>query len=133
MTETFQGSCLCGAIQYKLLSRPKAVSHCHCSQCRKSHGAAFASYGSVLRGDFDLVQGNDDIRSYPSSESVERQFCARCGSSLFWSNNQGEYSDWISIALGTLDTPFTCDKQKHVEVTSKAVWHDIQDHWPQSR
>jgi hypothetical protein len=87
----------------------------------------------VLRVDFDLTQGIDDIRFYSSSESVERQFCSRCGSSLFWSNNQGEYSQWISIALGTLDTPFTSDKQKHVEVKSKAPWYEIQDHWPQSR
>jgi hypothetical protein len=87
----------------------------------------------VLRGDFVLVRGDDEIQSYSSSESVERQFCTRCGSSLFWSNSQGEYSGWISIALGTLDTPFTSDKQKHVEVTSKAPWHDIEDHWPQSR
>ncbi|MGE7955157.1 GFA family protein [Pseudomonas sp. NPDC089530] len=131
MTDTFQGSCLCGAVQYRITSRPKALSHCHCSQCRKSHGAAFASYGSVLRSDLHIDQGADSLKSYPSSESVLRQFCGQCGSSLFWSRNQGEHADWISIALGTLDTPFTAEKQKHIQVASKASWYEIEDQWPQ--
>ncbi|MBP5959281.1 GFA family protein [Pseudomonas anatoliensis] len=87
--------------------------------------------GSVPSADLQLLQGADDIKAYRSSESVLRQFCFHCGSSLFWSRRQGEFADWISIALGTLDTPFTSDKQKHVEVLSKASWYDIQDHWPQ--
>ncbi|AZD15481.1 GFA family protein [Pseudomonas chlororaphis] len=131
MTDTFQGSCLCGAVKYQLSSRPKALSHCHCSQCRKSHGAAFASYGSVLRSDLRIVQGAGSLQSYRSSETVRRQFCGQCGSSLFWSRDQGEYADWISIALGTLDTPFTADKQKHIQVAFKASWYEIQDNWPQ--
>lgn len=129
-SRTLRGSCLCGAVKYQINSNPKAVSHCHCTQCRKSHGAAFASYGSVLRKDLELLEGTEDIKSYPSSEAVLRQFCSHCGASLFWSRIQGEFSEWISIALGTLDTAFTPGKQQHVEVTSKASWYEIQDHWP---
>lgn len=95
--------------------------------CRKSHGAAFASYGSVLRGDLHIVQGAADIRSYASSESVIRQFCGECGSSLFWSRSEGEYRDWVSVALGTLDTLFVPVKQRQVEVASKASWCDTED------
>jgi len=130
MTEAFQGRCLCGAVKYRLLSQPKALTHCHCSQCRKSHGAAFASYGSVLRDDLRLTEGADSIKSYQSSESVLRQFCVQCGSSLFWSSSRGDYADWISIALGTLDTSFPSLKQKHVQVASKAPWYEIMDQWP---
>lgn len=129
--QTFRGSCLCGAVKYQIRSRPKALSHCHCSQCRKSHGAAFASYGSVLRQNLELLEGADQVKSYRSSEAVQRQFCSHCGSSLFWASNQGEYSDWISVALGTLDTTYTTEKQQHVEVTSKAPWFEIKDQWPQ--
>jgi hypothetical protein len=130
MTGTFQGSCLCRTVKYEIKSPPKALSHCHCSQCRKGHGAAFASYGSVPRADLHLIQGAELITAYRSSESVLRQFCSQCGSSLFWSKSRGEYADWISIALGTLDTYFTSDKQRHIEVASKAPWYEIQDQWP---
>ena len=133
MPDLFHGSCLCGAVQYELQSAPKAVSHCHCSQCRKGHGAAFASYGSVLRTDLQIVSGADRITAYPSSEFVVREFCSGCGSSLFWSKQQGDYEAWISVALGTLDTPFTPKNQQHVEVTSKASWYEIGGHPPMSQ
>ncbi|MBD9518138.1 GFA family protein [Pseudomonas sp. PDM22] len=122
MDETFQGSCLCGSVRYAATTAPKAVSHCHCSQCRKSHGAAFASYGSVPRGDLRILAGAEGIRSYSSSVGTLRQFCSNCGSSLFWSTSQGEFSDWISIALGTLDSTFEPARQKHVHVSNRASW-----------
>ena len=49
MDELHQGSCLCGAITYQVAMPLKAITHCHCKKCQKSHGAAFASYDSALR------------------------------------------------------------------------------------
>lgn len=46
------------------------------------------------------------------------------------SDSKGEYSDWMSVAIGTLDTPFLSKKQKHVCVASKAPWYAIEDQWP---
>ncbi|WP_096512182.1 GFA family protein [Pseudomonas izuensis] len=123
MTEKYQGSCLCAAVSYELLTPPKSVSHCHCSQCRKGHGAAFASYGSVPRKSLRILGGATSIKTYASSETVLREFCETCGSTLFWSRFQGEFTDWISIALGTLDTSFMPQKQKHIHVDSAAHWY----------
>ena len=120
--ESYQGSCLCAAISYLLLTTPKAVSHCHCSQCRKGHGAAFASYGSVPRSMLRILRGATSIKTYASSPTVVREFCVECGSTLFWSRSEGEFADWVSIALGTLDTPFLPKKQKHLHVDSAAPW-----------
>ncbi|HKS15279.1 MAG TPA: GFA family protein [Pseudomonas sp.] len=116
MTHSYQGSCLCAAVRYELLMPPKAVSHCHCSQCRKGHGAAFATYGSVPRSEFRILSGAENITAYASSEAVLRQFCSHCGSTLFWSKSQGDHADWISVALATLDTLFIPTKQRHVHV-----------------
>lgn len=123
MTEAYQGSCLCAAVSYLLLTPPKAVTHCHCSQCRKSHGAAFASYGSIPRSMLRILRGATSIKAFSSSPTVTREFCTECGSTLFWSRAQGEFADWISIALGTLDTPFLPRKQKHVYVDAAAPWY----------
>lgn len=123
MKDAYEGSCLCAAVSYELLAPPKAVSHCHCSQCRKGHGAAFASYGSVPRSALKILRGATSIKTYASSPSVLREFCAECGSNLFWSRSEGEFADWVSIALGTLDTPFLTQKQTHVYVDFAAPWH----------
>ena len=131
MTEVYQGSCLCAAVCYELLTPPTAVSHCHCSQCRKGHGAAFASYASVPRSALRILGGVSSIKTYASSETVLREFCAHCGSTLFWSRSQGEFADWVSIALGTLDTPFKPQKQKHVYADSAVHWYTPSKQCPQ--
>ncbi|WNW13921.1 GFA family protein [Pseudomonas sp. DTU_2021_1001937_2_SI_NGA_ILE_001] len=123
MNDHYQGSCLCQSIRYELLSSPRAVSHCHCGQCRKGHGAMFASYGSVPREALRIVVGMENLTAFDSSPTVRRAFCSRCGSTLFWSRTEGEFADWVSVALGTLDTPFTPAKQKHVYVPEGQPWY----------
>nr|WP_313430667.1 MULTISPECIES: GFA family protein [Pseudomonas] len=123
MTKPYRGSCLCSAVSFELVDPPQAVSHCHCSQCRKGHGAAFGSYGSIQRSKLRVLRGANYIKTYASSPTVAREFCMECGSTLFWSRSKGEYTDWISIALGTLDTPFLPKKHKHLHVDSAAPWY----------
>lgn len=125
------GSCLCGGVRYEIRAEIKGVSHCHCQMCRKAHGAAFATYGSVLRESHAFVEGASLLRSYQSSPGVTRMFCAVCGSPLAW-RREGEFSGWISIPLGTLDSACVPKKHKHIHVASKAPWHVIADGWPQS-
>ena len=125
MSETYLGSCLCAKVRYSLHSAPQAVTHCHCSQCQKSHGAAFATYGTVPRHDLHITAGDTDLRAYASSATVWRQFCGHCGSPLFWSRTQGDWSDWICIALGTLDSAFTPQRQKHAHLASKPTWSNF--------
>jgi len=38
-----RGSCLCGAVQFELVGPLLRPLNCHCSLCRKQHGAAFRS------------------------------------------------------------------------------------------
>lgn len=123
MAEIYPGSCLCAKVRFELIGPPKAVSHCHCSQCRKGHGALFATYGSVPRSALRVLEGSSQIKAYVSSQKVVREFCMECGSTLFWSRSHGEFADWVSIALGTLDTPFIPHKQKHVHADAAAHWY----------
>ncbi len=125
MNAIYQGSCLCGAVRYEVHGEPKAVSHCHCGQCRKSHGAAFATYGSVPREALRVVAGRAQLKGFASSATVLRQFCAECGSSLFWSRSCGEFSGWVSVALATLDTPFVPTKARQVHEESRLLWPGI--------
>ncbi|MBV7546552.1 GFA family protein [Pseudomonas sp. PDM26] len=117
----YQGSCLCAKVRFGLLGPPKAASHCDCSQCRKGRGALFASYGSVPRSALRVLESSNHIKAYTSSQKVVREFCLECGSTLFWPRSQGEFADWVSVALGTLDTPF--HKQKCVHADAVAHWY----------
>ncbi|MNN56775.1 Glutathione-dependent formaldehyde-activating enzyme [compost metagenome] len=70
-----------------------------------------------------ILQGSSHIEAYASSQKVVREFCVECGSTLFWSQSQGEFADWVSVALGTFDTPFIPHKQKHVHADAAVHWY----------
>ncbi|WP_229726189.1 GFA family protein [Oxalicibacterium faecigallinarum] len=121
--DCLQGSCLCGAVTYQISSRPKAVTHCHCTMCQKQHGAAFATYASVPKPDFRYLSGEDRLTSFRSSNRVTRKFCSVCGANIEW-HGSSDYPDWVSFTLATLDMPFTSYKAKHVHLASKVCWLD---------
>ena len=51
----YTGSCLCGAVQYSVDKIEKQMAHCHCTMCRKFHGAAFATFGEARTENFHWV------------------------------------------------------------------------------
>jgi hypothetical protein len=54
--------------------------HCHCSMCRKAHGAPFATYINVPEANYHLLAGKNAITGYQSSATYQRAFCGHCGS-----------------------------------------------------
>ncbi|MCP6768815.1 GFA family protein, partial [Klebsiella pneumoniae] len=77
---TIHGSCLCGDVAWEAPAPLEFMSHCHCSRCRKSHGAAFATYCMAPVESLRLTRGEDAIVRYESSPEMRRPFCRRCGS-----------------------------------------------------
>jgi hypothetical protein len=124
-----RGGCLCGSVRYEVRGAVGRVSHCHCSMCRKAHGAAFATYGRVQRSEFTLVSGAGDVASYSSSPGVTRTFCRQCGSNLQFISEKRPTT--LSLALGTLDDDPEVQGSLHIFVGSKAPWFEITDDLPQ--
>jgi hypothetical protein len=124
-----RGSCLCRGVCYEVRGPVSRVTQCHCSMCRKAHGAAFATYGRVERKDFVLLTGADDIAFYHSSPGVVRTFCKRCGSTLQFISDKRPGT--LSLALGTLDDDPGIEASLHIFVGSKAPWFRITDDLPQ--
>ena len=47
-----RGSCLCGAVEYRVATDDGNFQYCHCSRCRKTGGAAHAANVIVPSGRF---------------------------------------------------------------------------------
>ena len=124
-----RGSCLCGTVRFEICGPLGRVSHCHCSMCRKAHGAAFGTYGRVETPAFRLLSGDAEIGSYHSSPDVRRTFCRRCGSTLQFMRVSKPDHFWL--ALGTLDDDPGVRPSLHIYVDSKAPWFEITDGLPQ--
>jgi len=124
-----RGSCLCKRVRFEIRGKLGRSSHCHCSMCRKAHGAAFGTYAAVRVVDLRIVSGEELILRYRSSPGVERTFCSRCGSTLQFISAQRP--DVVDVALGVLDDDPGIRVPHHIFVASKAPWVEITDGLPQ--
>ena len=124
-----EGHCLCGQITYTLSADIEFVDHCHCSMCRRSHGAAFATYGRVARSALELKSGSEHLKTYASSDSVNRKFCAHCGSNLFFEH--AAMPDHAFVTIGSLADSRSIRVDAHIFVGSKSDWFEILDALPQ--
>lgn len=128
---TVTGGCLCGAVRYELDGPLGNASYCHCSRCRKFHGAAAGPYTTVRRDRWRVVDGEALLRTYTIAGSSSRTFCTRCGSSLFYAAPGGVGETYVEVAMGTLDAGMGVPPRRHIHVASKAPWHHITDALPQ--
>lgn len=88
--EIRSGGCLCGAVRYRVSGRPLRVGLCHCQDCRKSSGSAYAMFGVWDRAAY---AGEGELRTFKG-----RSFCPTCGSRVAHLD-QAE----AEIMLGSLD------------------------------
>ncbi len=125
----FEGSCLCGGVRYRFFGPPGGMWHCHCTDCRKAHGAAFASSVQVARGRFSVVAGEDLLRTYEAATGTRRRFCGTCGSKI--TSTITSEPDSIYVMAATLDTRLEARAVAHIFVRSKVPWYEIRDGLPQ--
>lgn len=121
-----KGSCFCGALQFQVETPTKWCAHCHCSMCRKAHGAAFVTWFGVATQQFAITHGQEFLKWFPSSKEANRGFCQRCGTTLFFEGLR--WSDEIHIALAVMDEPIDREPKAHVFFDSHVDWVDVGDH-----
>ncbi|MEJ2631448.1 MAG: GFA family protein [Acidihalobacter sp.] len=127
--EPYTGRCLCGQVSYAVDSFEPKVAHCHCSMCRKFHGAAFTTFASVRRECFRWVSGESLLKGYRAANGTVRKFCSNCGSSMVFVPAAGD-GGRVEIALGTLDSELDFAPDAHIFVGSKANWDALCDELP---
>jgi hypothetical protein len=123
-----EGSCFCGEVRYEADGPFNTMMSCHCSMCRKHHGAAFATYVSAPIDSFRWTQGENSLLRYQSSAQGTRNSCGVCGSTVPLTIPA------YSLALlpaGPLEGDLGITPQAHIFVGSKAPWYTITDDLPQ--
>lgn len=139
----YSGTCSCGAIQYRLISAPMFVHCCHCLDCQKQTGGAFAINALIEADRVELVEGTPHAVTMPT-ESGRPHIIYRCPNCqvALWSIYGGRQQVRF-IRVSTLDEPhktvpdvhiFTRSKVRWVALPSDArafeVYYDTEKEWP---
>ena len=121
------GKCLCGAVQYTVADAFVYAANCHCSNCRRTTGAAFKPFAGIGRDKLRLVRGEDGLLIFGDATGHDVR-CKACGSFLYSVVRDGAF---VHVGMGTLVDAPTIRPSRHIFVGSKAPWFTITDDLPQ--
>ncbi len=140
---TYSGSCFCGAVKYRLESAPMFVNCCHCTECRRQTGSAFAINAVIETDRITLLEGAPVPVTVPSESGRPHDIyrCPVCQSAL-WSD-YGRRPGLRFVRVATLDDPSALPPQAHIFTRSKLSWvvlppdvpafevyYDMKSLWP---
>jgi hypothetical protein len=129
MPGPYRGSCLCKAIRFEVDEFEPQTGNCHCSMCRKFHGAAYATLAEARRENFRWIDGEKLIKGYTADNGTTRSFCSHCGSSLTFASPNAD-PDLVEISLGCFDDEVPVRPDAHIYVASGAKWALPEDDLP---
>jgi hypothetical protein len=124
---TLEGRCLCGAVRYAVHDEFLYALYCHCSNCRRTTGAAFKPFAGIERDKLRVVQGETNLMTFGDGPGRDIH-CDTCGSLLYSIVRAGAF---VHVSLGTLVDDPSIRPSAHIFVGSKAPWFAITDDLPQ--
>ena len=83
MSETYEGSCFCGAVQITVTGDAVAMGYCHCASCRSWAAAPVNAFTLWKPDAVKVTRGESDLGIYHKTEKSYRRFCRACGGHVF--------------------------------------------------
>src|SRR3982751_6060047 len=118
------GSCECGAVRYRMNGAPIFVNCCHCRDCQKITGSAFALNAMIEADRIEIIKGEESIVS-----GADAARCATC-QTLLWAEHR-LFGDSIRfLRVGTLDEAEQITPDAHFFVRSKHPWVTVPPQLP---
>ena len=119
---TFEGGCACGAVRYRLTSGPMIVHCCHCRDCQRQTGGAFAINALIESDRIEMLHGAPAAISMPTDSGRPHDIyrCETCATAL-WSD-YGRRPQLRFVRATTLDDPQALAPDVHIFTRSKLTW-----------
>ena len=116
---TIAGGCHCGAVRYEVEGEALTHALCHCTDCRRHSGAPMVAWTMYPEAALRVTKGA--VRVYVSSEHGRREFCAECGTGLFYRNAE-VLPGIVDIQSATYDNPDAVPAQVQIQVADRIGW-----------
>lgn len=120
-----QASCRCGQLRATTSGEPVRVSVCHCLDCKKRSGSAFAVQA---RWPAERVTIEGQSKSWSkltdSGNRISFHFCPDCGSDVHYAI-EGKFAGLVAIPLGAFEDPYFVRPSFSVWEKRKHDWVDV--------
>lgn len=118
---TIEGRCLCQSVRYKASAPAIVQFNCHCRDCQRSTGAAFAPVMFFAKNALSIEGPLSHYESLSASGStIKRSFCQVCGAQMLGETQSAPML--ISIRAGTLDDPSQYQPMADIFCSQAAPW-----------
>jgi hypothetical protein len=104
---------------------PVRVSVCHCLDCKKRSGSAFAVQARWPEEQFKTVGASKSWTHHADSGNrITHHFCPECGSTVHY-RIEGKFDGLVAIPLGAFDDPYFLAPKFSVWEARKHDWVEI--------
>ena len=131
-------SCRCGQLRATVTGEAVRVSVCHCLNCKKRSGSAFAVQARWPKEHVRIEgQSKTFVKVADSGNRATFHFCPECGSDVYYEIDgkfDDKFNDLVAIPLGAFDDPYfispsfsVWEERKHdwVEISGEGVEHSF--------
>jgi len=124
MLSPFSGGCACGAIRYECSADPLITLNCHCRDCQRASGSAYAALLNVPLAAFILTRGTLKYHRVTgeSGNTLDRGFCPECGSPVVIKGQRASSLGLIVLWAASLDDPSWFRPVMDIFVVSAQPW-----------
>jgi hypothetical protein len=126
---TRTASCRCGQLKAVATGEPVRVSVCHCLNCKKRSGSAFAAQARWPRDQVE-IEGRSEtfVKVADSGNRATFHFCPECGSDVYYEIDgkfDDKFNDLVAIPVGAFDDPYFASPAYSVWEERKHDWVEI--------
>jgi hypothetical protein len=123
------GGCLCGKVRYRAEADPTAATVCHCRDCQKFSGSAFAALVFVPKEKLAIEGTPKTFTSLGGSGNpLRRLFCPECGSSI--AEEPGTRPGAVILNIGTFDDPGVVKPAREIFRDDALPWVEVHGDIP---
>ena len=122
---TRTASCRCGQLKATVTGDPVRVSVCHCLNCKKRSGRAFAVQARWPKSQATIEgMSKTFVKVADSGNRATFHFCPDCGSDVYYEID-GKFDDLVAIPLGAFDDPYLLTPEYSVWEERKHDWVEV--------
>jgi hypothetical protein len=126
-------TCACGEASITLQGEPTMHAVCHCTNCKRRTGSAFGISAYFRRDAVVHTTGQTAVYAFHhagQNHHQSRHFCARCGTTLYWTIST--LPDSIGVAAGCFADDELPAPTLSVTHGKKVPWVDLIGDWKRS-